>query len=470
MKVLAFFILFSFLVSTVLAQPEIYGLQEKTITSLALSSDRVYSGKFIVAGTDTSGLFIHHLTDTTNSWFQMGFDRRSVTAVFVQQRGWGPVEVSTIFAAVEPDSTIGDSTLIYSTDYPVQSFWSRVDSGLNRNEIKRIVSFAGFDYSGHEPPLPVFFCAENNYIYSFKFGHWAKIWSGNELTTMKCLYSNDGIVWGGGWIDGFGTTLLFVKSSDFGQDWEEFSSNIEPIFICFSLATTPNYPDTLYAGLTGTVIKSTDGGKTWGYTALTNKSANFYGLVVHPEEPEHVYAGGYDELNQFILFESMNGGESWNEIVPVANSEIAGITCMVGTILNDEFILLIGTNGTGIYCIREKMTILNDQDIEYFESGFSLFQNYPNPFNPNTTIEFDIPKASDVKLKIFNILGEEVATLVSDRLPAGTYSYQWSRPAGMESGVYLYRLSVGSLSTKSDHFVAGKAGNFVETKKMILMK
>ena len=455
MKVLTLFILYTVFLSTVLAQLEIYGLEDKTITSLALSSDRAYPGKFIVAGTDSNGLFIHHLTDSSNSWFQMGFDRRTVTAVFVQQRGWGPVEVSTIFAAVKPDSSIGDSTLIYSNDSPVQSFWSRADSGLNRNEIKRIVSFAGFDYSGHEPPMPIFCCAENPHIYSFQFDHWTKIWSGDELTVMQCLFSDDGIVWGGGWFYGFGTTLLFVKSSDYGQNWEEFSSDLGIIFNCFSLATTPGYPDTLYAGLNGTVVKSTDGGKTWDYTSLTNKPANFYGLVVHPAEPEHVHAGGYDESNQFVLFESMNGGESWVEIVPPINSKIAGITSMVGTILNDEFLLLIGTNGTGIYRILEKITFLKDQDVKYFERGFSLFQNYPNPFNPNTTIEFDVPKTSDVRLKIFNVLGDEVATLVSDRLPAGTYSYEWSRPVGTASGIYLYRL---------------QAGEYVETRKMMLIQ
>lgn len=87
--------------------------------------------------------------------------------------------------------------------------------------------------------------------------------------------------------------------------------------------------------------------------------------------------------------------------------------------------------------------------------NIKLYQNYPNPFNPSTTIEFYLPVTNQVTLKIFNILGEEVVTLVSERLPAGTYSYQWYRPAGMESGIYLYRL---------------KAGNFVEIKKMILMK
>jgi hypothetical protein len=85
---------------------------------------------------------------------------------------------------------------------------------------------------------------------------------------------------------------------------------------------------------------------------------------------------------------------------------------------------------------------------------FSLMQNYPNPFNPITTIEFDLPKTSEVRLKIFNILGEELATLVSDRLSAGSYSYEWDA-SNLASGVYLYRL---------------QAGDYVETRKMVLMR
>jgi hypothetical protein len=96
--------------------------------------------------------------------------------------------------------------------------------------------------------------------------------------------------------------------------------------------------------------------------------------------------------------------------------------------------------------------------IRHFPSSspnkYTLSQNYPNPFNPNTTIEFSIPKSSEVTLEIFNIVGEQVATLVSERLSAGSFSYEWdaSRFAG---GVYLYQL---------------RAGDFGETKKMVLLK
>jgi len=86
--------------------------------------------------------------------------------------------------------------------------------------------------------------------------------------------------------------------------------------------------------------------------------------------------------------------------------------------------------------------------------GYSLSQNYPNPFNPTTTIEFAIPKASRVTLVVYNMLGQEVATLVSGQFGAGQYSTPFNA-AKLASGTYIYRLT---------------ADNFVTTSKMLLIK
>jgi hypothetical protein len=87
-------------------------------------------------------------------------------------------------------------------------------------------------------------------------------------------------------------------------------------------------------------------------------------------------------------------------------------------------------------------------------SNYSLEQNYPNPFNPSTTINFTIPNSEFVTLKVFNILGSEVATLVNENLSAGAYRYNFDAQ-NLASGVYLYELN---------------AGNFREIKKMNLLK
>ena len=93
---------------------------------------------------------------------------------------------------------------------------------------------------------------------------------------------------------------------------------------------------------------------------------------------------------------------------------------------------------------------------------FSLQQNYPNPFNPSTRISFDLPSKSFVSLKIFDLIGREVATLVSEELSAGSYAKQWNATR-LPSGVYFYRLQARQTS-------GGQTGSFIDTKKLILLK
>jgi len=102
------------------------------------------------------------------------------------------------------------------------------------------------------------------------------------------------------------------------------------------------------------------------------------------------------------------------------------------------------------------------EDSDNIPKIFSLKQNYPNPFNPRTTIQFSVPKAEYVTLKIFNLLGQEVTTLVSDKLTPGEYKYTWDA-SQLASGVYFYKLEAGNPST-------GSGSNFMQTKKMILLR
>ena len=94
-------------------------------------------------------------------------------------------------------------------------------------------------------------------------------------------------------------------------------------------------------------------------------------------------------------------------------------------------------------------------EVTTIPSEYSLAQNYPNPFNPKTNIGFQIAESGFVTLRIYDALGNEVATLVNEFRPAGTYKVEFSAKEGYTSGVYFYRLT---------------ADNFSKTKKLLLMK
>jgi hypothetical protein len=102
----------------------------------------------------------------------------------------------------------------------------------------------------------------------------------------------------------------------------------------------------------------------------------------------------------------------------------------------------------------EPVTVALPGKGEALPTVFALNQNYPNPFNPSTIISYDLPKASDVRISIFNVLGQEVTTLVNQDMQAGRHQVEWDASAHA-SGLYFYRIS---------------ADNFTETKKMMMLK
>ncbi len=126
---------------------------------------------------------------------------------------------------------------------------------------------------------------------------------------------------------------------------------------------------------------------------------------------------------------------------------IGGITTDIDLQLRDPITPDIGADE-----FDGNLSMVEHQSLS--QKKFTLEQNYPNPFNPSTTIKYSIPSAEFVTLKVYDVLGNEVATLVNEDKPAGGYEVEFSA-AELSSGIYFYKLQVGS---------------FIETKKMLLMK
>ena len=121
------------------------------------------------------------------------------------------------------------------------------------------------------------------------------------------------------------------------------------------------------------------------------------------------------------------------------------------TILVDD-----GNNGSidDTLILVNQLTGVETQGSLLIPDEYRLEQNYPNPFNPSTTLKYEIPKESYITLKVYDILGREVATLVNKEQKAGYYEVDWNAVSN-SSGVYFYRI---------------QAGEFVETKKMVLLR
>jgi len=128
--------------------------------------------------------------------------------------------------------------------------------------------------------------------------------------------------------------------------------------------------------------------------------------------------------------------------------------------------VVTATNAVSTFTDTTTVTIIPASAVDEFENAiptaFVLKQNYPNPFNPSTTIRYAIPKASHVTLTVYDLVGKEVATLVSKKQPAGEHVVGWN-PVGLPSGVYVYRLQTEETSPAA-------AQKFVATKKLILLK
>jgi hypothetical protein len=201
----------------------------------------------------------------------------------------------------------------------------------------------------------------------------------------------------------------------------------------------------------GDIKKTTDGGATWqavtnppGITAFA--AINMNGLK---EGSNTIRVSLYDGASNYC-FKTTNLGTAWTQETLPAQGITNGIADM-------EFLSsTLGFAGgpAGTFMRYGNPSGIGESNYE-IPSEYMLEQNFPNPFNPSTTINFSIPKSSDVSLKIYDVLGKEVATLVKEFKLAGNYSVNFTETSGLNSGVYYYTIT---------------AGNFTDTKKLVLVK
>jgi len=203
----------------------------------------------------------------------------------------------------------------------------------------------------------------------------------------------------------------------------------------------------------GSLWYSSNGGTTWtnveGNLGGANGPSVRWAEIFYVQSVMHIVLATSTGV---FYTQTLNGTSTvWTQ---EAVSSIGNVVSVHAEFRDADKTLVIGTHGRGAFQ-TQVLTPISVQPISTeVPKGFSLSQNYPNPFNPSTNIKFEISKNSNVSLKIYDMLGKEVATLVNENLGAGTYNSVWNA-SGFSSGIYFYKI---------------KAGSYTEVRKMILVK
>jgi len=263
-----------------------------------------------------------------------------------------------------------------------------------------------------------------------------------------------------GWACGMDTVLL---TTDQGETWSpQYVSAIAHRDISFR-----NSQEGWVVGLYGSCFKSTNGGNSWNSIGAPISGRSLFGICF-PSSSKGIVIGG----EQIAV--TTNGGASWSSVYSSGGSQLNSVSfadSLVGWVVGTDKIIKT-TDGGGtwreqswpspygyLFAVhspdkKHSYTIGDGIFLKTIDGGgvtsvprltndppksFTLYQNYPNPFNPTTTIDFELPSSSFVTLKIFDVLGREVAALVARELTAGHYSQVWDATP-YSSGVYFYFL------------------------------
>jgi photosystem II stability/assembly factor-like uncharacterized protein len=231
----------------------------------------------------------------------------------------------------------------------------------------------------------------------------------------------------------------FYRSNDDGKTWIKKSTGL-PSFISeqsMTMATVQN--SVIIAGDAG-VFRTTDRGESW----TSSTSGLPLGRLLSVVATGSVF---YACINGKGIYRSTDFGNSWKEF----NEGLNDMNIYSLGVSNNE---IFAGSLKGLWKRSSGATSVSGSVKSSVLKKYSLDQNYPNPFNPSTAITFHVQQDGNVSVKIYDLLGKNVATLVSGQFASGSYTTQWNA-SGFSSGVYLMRM---------------ESGKFSETKRIVLMK
>jgi hypothetical protein len=223
-----------------------------------------------------------------------------------------------------------------------------------------------------------------------------------------------------------------------GENWSKATSGIPSTLFVNTIKTIGEY---IYVGGFPGLFLSSNGGSSWAYKGFNTRE-----ITAIEGYDDIVFVGASDFFTGSV-FVSTNRGNTWSDYGDGLPNNTLFKLAIVDTVL------FSGLYGYGAW---NTSAIVTEVQNSYYPlpTDFLLYQNYPNPFNPSTKIRYSVPQTSNVIMKVFDVLGNEIETLIDEEKNTGTYEITWFAD-NLPSGIYFYRL---------------QADSFVESKKMVLLK
>ncbi|HKJ81940.1 MAG TPA: YCF48-related protein [Ignavibacteriaceae bacterium] len=273
---------------------------------------------------------------------------------------------------------------------------------------------------------------------------WTLQHSGPDARFASIYFSNSNT----GWVSG--NNGIILKTTDAGITWIPQNSNTTGYVSKISFFNA----DLGWAVAGSVLLKTTNGGNDWNQTSINIPGT--HGVInmlkasfLTPDLGWGVVITGDVYYMYGIIVNTTDGGATWNiqecptddwfNNILFVDENTGWASGAMGTILKTN-------NGGSVTDVKVK--------VKNIPTDYSLYQNYPNPFNPTTVIRYRLPANSFVMLKVYDILGRKVSTLVNEEKTAGTYEVEFNG-INLSSGVYFYKI---------------QAGDFISTKKFILLR
>jgi len=387
---------------------------DQTVWSLASSENNIFAG----TGRYPTLTGIYLSSNSGENWTQTALNDHTVYALAAYG---STLSGYYIFAGVD-NYPVGTGGVYLSTNNGTN--WTQI--GLNNHVIRTLAILGTTVFTGTMD--------SGVYLSTNNGTNWIQTSLNNKDVLSLAVSGNN--IYAGTYIDG-----SVYNSTDNGANWTQAVVNSEAII---SLAVSGN---NIFAGSNGNgVYLSNNNGMNWTQAGLSGIAVGALATVGN-----NIFAGGSSSIG---IYFSSNNGTSWTSI----NQGFPAYP-KIGVLLVTNNYFYAGTYESSVWRRPLSELIIDIQNISTeIPTQFSLSQNYPNPFNSSTKIRFEIPLSKGgegvVSLRVFDILGKEVATLAKEQLQPGTYEVNWNASA-FPSGVYFYKFSIG---------------DFSETKRMALIK